>query len=69
MSRSERPPNQRKLGGLSLTVSVEGYGGGDTHPPIHRNGTGDTDEQRWFLVQQCYVRRYPYWTFLNECCD
>ncbi|MBW4523549.1 MAG: hypothetical protein KME16_28410 [Scytolyngbya sp. HA4215-MV1] len=38
------PPNQHKLGGLSLTVSVVGYGGGDTHPPTRRNGTGDTDE-------------------------
>ena len=43
------PPNQRKLGGLSLRLNEADCGGDGKHPPIRRNGTGDTDGQDVFL--------------------
>ena len=40
--RGGEPPNQRKLGGLSLTVSGVGYGGVGTHLPTLRCGSVGT---------------------------
>lgn len=42
------PPNQRKLGGLTLRLNEADYGGGDRRPPTRRNETGDTDGQGRF---------------------
>lgn len=33
-------------------VNAAGYGGGGKHPPIRRNGTGDTDGRGWFSFQR-----------------
>lgn len=54
------PPNQDKLGGLTLRLNEADYGGDGRHPPTRRYGTGDTDGQEWFSGQRCCDHKYTY---------
>lgn len=45
------PPNQHKLGGLTLRLNEADYGGDGRHPPTHQSGTDDiVKPARFWLV-------------------